>query len=146
MKKIFALLFILSCFVLWGKTEYTVVLSPKASITEKKAAGEIKEFLGKTAKVAVVSKGEKAEGKRIIISPVDKKMGIEDWRIFAPSADEIILSGGHRGIVYAALEFLERLAGVMFLDEFTTHIPGKKPVWNKGYSCKNGKGFVWRSV
>ena len=146
MKNFFTLLFTLSCFLLWGKAEYTVVLSPKASVTEKKAAGEIKEFLGKTAKVTVVSEGEKTEGKRIIISPVDPRAGIEDWQIFAPSTREIILSGGHRGIVYAALEFLERLAGVMFLDEFTTYIPGKKPVWEKGYSCKNGKSFIWRSV
>ena len=146
MKRTVALLLILTVFVLWAKTEYSVILSEKPSITEKMAAAEINEFLGKTAKVAVVSNKAKAEGKQIIISPVDLKMGMEDWRIFAPSADEIILSGGHRGIVYAAWEFLERFAGIMFLDEFTTHIPGTKPVWKKGYSCKNGKSFMWRSV
>ena len=65
MKRTVALLLILTVFVLLAKTEYSVILSEKPSITEKMAAAEINEFLGKTAKVAVVSNKAKAEGKQI---------------------------------------------------------------------------------
>lgn len=146
MKKSLVLLLVLWGISLAAKPEYSIVLPVKPSLTEKKAAAELKEFLGKTAKVAIVPESQKAHGKQIIISPVDKKMGMEEWKIFAPDTQKIILTGGHRGIVYAALDFLEHFAGIMFLDEFTTYVPGKKPVWEKGFSRKNPKGFQWRSV
>lgn len=147
MKKIILLLLLgVSFLASAAKPGCTVILPAKAALTEKKAAEEIRLHLKKVADVTVTADKKQARGKRIVIAPIDPKMGIEEWSLKAVNADEIVLSGGKRGIVYAAYELLERLAGVMWLDEYTTYGPEKAPVWKKNYFLRGKPSFEGRSV
>ena len=58
----------------------TVILPAKAALTEKKAAEEIRLHLEKVADVTVTADKKQARGKRIVIAPIDPKMGIEEWQ------------------------------------------------------------------
>ena len=136
----------ISLLVSAGKPVYTVILPANPGLTEKKAADEIRIHLQKLADVVIVTDRNGAKGKRIVIRAADPKMDVEEWSLKGADADEIVLSGGKRGIVYAAFELLERLAGVMWLDEYTTYGPEKLPVWKKGYFRRGKPSFSLRSV
>ena len=147
MKKIvLGAMMLISLLASAGKPVYTVILPDNPGLTEKKAADEIRIHLQKLADVVIVTGRNGAKGKRIVIRAVDPKMDVEEWSLKGADADEIILSGGKRGIVYAAFELLERLAGVLWLDEYTTYGPEKLPVWEKGYSLHGKPSFPFRSV
>ena len=100
-KLVFGTLMFISLLVSAGKPVYTVILPANPGLTEKKAADEIRIHLQKLADVVIVTDRNGAKGKRIVIRAADPKMDVEEWSLKGADADEIVLSGGKRGIVYA---------------------------------------------
>ena len=82
-----------------------------ATVSEKSASGVFSIYVGNTALAAK--------------NGIDgKAMGNEEWLLKTLEAKRIIAAGGSpRGVIYSAYELLERLYGVMWLDENYTVVP-----------------------
>ncbi len=136
---------VLFCCLLGRADDFTVILPENASPQTEFAAQEIKLHLGRNNTVKI-QKNTVSDGKVIRLVP-DNRMATEEWRITSPNEQEIIISGGSpRGVIYGAYEFLERFAGVIWLDEFSTHIPNQKVQWQSGVRLNGKPAFKWRSI
>ena len=83
-------------------------------ISEKDAKGSIAIYIGDTALA-------KTNG-------IDcAKMGNEEWHLKSLDDKRLVAAGGSpRGVIYSAYELLERLYGVMWLDEHFTVFPKER--------------------
>ncbi len=135
--------------------EFTIVLSEKPSPQEEYAAKELKHHLGKYAEVGIAKTAENTKGKIIYLCSAGNRrnqinpeeMDTEEWHIQALNHREITISGGSpRGIIYGAYEFLERFAGVIWMDEFSTYIPEKEIQWDRKTDLRGKPSFAWRSI
>lgn len=132
----------------------TVVLPVKSTMTEKAAAEELKTLLKKTSQIVIVKEGAAVSGKVIYVGNTAyagrhgavRKFDAEEWLIRGIDGSNLILNGGRRGVLYAAYELLERLSGVMFLDQYTTYGPEKEPAWDKNTHFSGKPAFEWRSL
>ena len=82
-----------------------------ATVSEKTSSGGFAIYVGNTALAAK--------------NDIDgKAMGKEEWLLKTLDDKRIIAAGGSpRGVIYSAYELLERLYGVMWLDEHFTVVP-----------------------
>ncbi|MBQ7651410.1 MAG: DUF4838 domain-containing protein [Victivallales bacterium] len=82
-----------------------------ATVSEKNASGGLSIYVGNTGLAAK--------------NGIDRKaLGNEEWVLKTLDANRIIAAGGSpRGVIYSAYELLERLYGVMWLDEYFTVVP-----------------------
>ncbi|MBQ9501456.1 MAG: DUF4838 domain-containing protein [Lentisphaeria bacterium] len=153
MKKLFAFLFAAVCAAV-PAGNITVVLPEKPTPVESRAAEELRDLLGKTSKIAIVRGGSRDPGKIIYLGGTDaakkllagRKFDTEEWLIAALDDRRLVLAGGYRGVLYAVYEFLERLGGVMFLDQYTVHGPEKEPEWNASFRLSGKPSFPFRSL
>ena len=153
MKKLFAFLFAAVCAAV-SAGDITVVLPEKPTPVESRAAEELRDLLGKTSKIALVRGGSQASGKIIYLGGTDaakkllgdKKFDTEEWLIAALDDRRLVLAGGYRGVLYSVYEFLERLGGVMFLDQYTVHGPEKEPEWTASLRLSGKPSFPFRSL
>ncbi|MBQ9500934.1 MAG: DUF4838 domain-containing protein [Lentisphaeria bacterium] len=153
MKKLFAFLFAAVCAAV-PAGNITVVLPEKPTPVESRAAEELRELLKKTSRVSVVRGGTSDPGKIIYLGGTEEarklsgggKFDAEEWLIRALDGRRLVLAGGRRGVLYAVYEFLERLGGVMFLDQYTVHGPEKEPAWTPALSLSGKPSFPWRSL
>ena len=77
----------------------------------------------------------------------DTAMPPEAWRITRRGKDVVISGGLPRGILYGAFEFLERFAGIYWLDPWTTSVPEDgKVVIPDGTRVEGAPGFRWRGI
>jgi hypothetical protein len=117
-----------------GKSPYTVVYAANATAAEKNAVRELTEHLKKVSGVSLSVKpeGEQMNGPAIYVGQTAfarshgisfGDFGPEEWLIKAAGKDLVIGGGRHRGTLYGVWEFLERQAGIMWLDEKFTYLP-----------------------
>lgn len=149
MKKIIALLLFLFSALIYAEN-ITIVLPAVPSAVEKTAASELELHLKKVADIKIASENDNVSGKIIYIgntkvAPKDK-FGAEEWKIQAIDNQKIIINGGKRGVIYGAFELLERLAGVMFLDEYSTFGPTQVPQWEANLKLQGKPTFAYRST
>ena len=108
-----------------GGSQYSIVLSEKASETERLVAEEVKENIMAVTGVAapIVTK---TEGRRISIgkAPLPSE---ESWRLVVKDGDVSLLGGGDRGVCYAAYEFMERFLDIRWLGVGNKYVPPKGP-------------------
>ena len=149
MKKIFILALTFVSAFIYAET-ITVVLPSAPSEVEKTAASELALQLKKVADVKIASENDNVSGKIIYLgntkfAPKDK-FAAEEWKLQALDNQKIIINGGKRGVIYGAFELLERLAGVMFLDEYSTYGPTQIPAWDKNFKIQGKPSFDYRST
>ena len=149
MKKIITLLLTVFSAFIYAET-ITVVLPSTPSVVEKTAASELELHLKKVADVKIASENDKVSGKIIYLgntkfAPKDK-FEAEEWKLQAIDNQKLIINGGKRGVIYGAYELLERFAGVMFLDEYSTFGPTAVPAWDKNLKLQGKPTFAYRST
>ena len=136
--------------------ELSIVLPERPTASEKMAAEELAEhFAAATGKKVPIVKG-KPSGKVIYIGTHpeavkiagNRKYGNEEWALTAKDADTLAVTGGEpRGVIYAAYEFLETDLGVIWLDEWSVHVPEHKEIkWAANLKRKGEPSFPYRSV
>ena len=153
MKSPFAFLLAAVCAAV-SAGNITVVLPEKPTPVESRAAEELRDLLGKTSKIAVVRGESREPGKIIYLGGTDaakkllggRKFDTEEWLIAALDDRRLVLAGGYRGVLYSVYEFLERLGGVMFLDQYTVHGPEKEPAWDASFRLSGKPSFPFRSL
>lgn len=149
MKKIITLLLTVFAAFIYAET-ITVVLPCTPSEVEKTAASELALHLKKVADVKTVNENSSVSGKVIYLGntkfATKDKFAVEEWKLQALDNQKIIINGGKRGVIYGAFEFLERLAGVMFLDEYSTYGPTQIPAWDKNFKIQGKPSFDYRST
>lgn len=135
-----------------------IVLPENPSRYETMAAGELSEHLTlATGKTYPVSRGVVRETRNIFIGSHPKIQELlkglrsfrkEEWLVQAFGNDTLILTGGTpRGILYAVYEFLENELGVLWLDEWSTHVPRRQEItWNVGLKYSGEPSFACRGV
>ncbi|MBO4344551.1 MAG: DUF4838 domain-containing protein, partial [Victivallales bacterium] len=112
-----------------------IVLPESPTTFEKTAAEELALHLKQAYGTEIATVGEKAASGGLSIyvgntalaakNGIDgKTMGIEEWLLKTVDSKRIIAAGGSpRGVIYSGYELLERLYGVMWLDERFTVVP-----------------------
>ncbi len=108
-----------------GGSQYSIVLSEKASETERLVAEELKENIMAVTGVAapIVTK---TDGRRISIVKASLPSE-ESWRLVVKDGDVSLLGGGERGVCYAAYEFMERFLDIRWLGVGNKYVPPKGP-------------------
>ena len=112
-----------------------VVLPETPSMFEKTAAEELALHLKKSygTEISTVSENSASGGMAIFVgntalakaNGIDcATMGNEDWMLKSLDGKRMLAVGGSpRGVIYSAYELLERVYGVMWLDDFSTVVP-----------------------
>ena len=158
MKIIYIILF-LALWVLLEAFSMEIVLPQSATLFEQTAAEELQIHLEKAygEKPTVVQEGKEGGGIRIYVGDtalarrnnIDcNKMGQEEWRVKSIGPKAIVVAGGTpRGVIYSAYELLERLYGLMWLDDVTTVIPKSALAeWPAGLEISGRPDFALRGV
>ena len=118
-----------------GKSQYKIVLSEEASISERTAAQELQMYIEKISGVRLpVTNNAKAKGRKIVIGYNDAVVAAAA-EIQKPKADDesftyrrighdlYIWGGSQRGTMYGVFTFLERELGIHWLTPECTVIP-----------------------
>ena len=117
-----------------GSTQYRIVISEKASDTEKNAARELSEYLTKisSAEFKTVTDAVPASEKEIVVGVTDRDSEIninrsdfgQDGVRILTVGEKLFLTGGkERGALYAVYTFLEDWLGCRWFTEELTVIP-----------------------
>ena len=122
-----------------GAADGIAVIPPRnPAPTVKTAAEELSTHLAML--------GREQESLRIRLEP-DDAMDREAWRITRRGNDVVISGGLPRGILYGVYEFLERFAGIFWLDPWTTSVPENgRVVIPEGTQLEGAPGFRWRGI
>ena len=153
-RRILAFSFCLSLAVI----SMEIVLPTDAGIFEQTAAEELQSHLEKAygEKPALSKEGTEGDKLRIYVGDTEfaranglnvKSMGREEWVLKSTGSKALIAAGGTpRGVIYSAYELLERLYGVMWLDDVTTNIPKSTLTEWPELNLKGWPDFALRGV
>ena len=122
-----------------GRTDYTIVVAKEASLSERRAAAELQNFLGEitSARFPVALDGSTPSGNLILVGrsritdglklniPYEK-LGAEGFAIKTAGRHLVIAGGRQRGTMYGVYTFLEKL-GCRWVARDASRIP-KLPV------------------
>ncbi|NMA20914.1 MAG: DUF4838 domain-containing protein [Lentisphaerae bacterium] len=112
-----------------------LIIRKDAPEVERTAAAELAEHfqMASGEKSIILEEKESLQGRRVYIGWTEfaKRQGLdfssydsEGWLVKAYGEEVLVIGGGFpRGTVYAAYEFLERQLGILWLDEWRTHVP-----------------------
>ena len=140
-----------------GKASYVIAIPENAHFTENRAAGELAEYLGKVTGVRYqILQENQLSGKKVIFvgqtERAKKEIDLasfqpEEWLIRTTNDGNLILTGGkYAGIYYAVVDYLERQAGIRWLDE-TCEIVPKNPFLQIGkWNLRRSPSFALRQV
>ncbi len=117
---------------------YEILLPRTPEPTEKTAAAELLELLNKLPSKSL------QKYKYHIFS--DPSLAPEEWKIQKKGVDITISGGIPRGVLYGVYEFLEKYAGISFLDPWYTYIPKKSPVLPDTISQHGQPAVKWRGI
>ena len=130
--------FLLAVFLLTGLSAFcenlSVMIPVDADPETVYASKELQEHLSKALKkkIEVAKENTAVSGRKIYLgntafarkSGIDSKKLEKEFSRIKVSGNSIIITGGKpRGVLYGASEFLERFAGVCWLDPHNTVIP-----------------------
>lgn len=129
-----------------------IVLPADATDFEKAAARELQTHLAQALQ-GEVELGTTASARRRIL--LGKAGGLpprafddEEWEQKALSGDALaIRGGGTHGLLYGIYDFLENKVGVIWMDEFSTHIPKLDGLsWEKDFHRTGKPSIRFRGV
>ncbi len=117
-----------------GASEFSIVVGAAPSEAEQFAAEELAGFLERAtgASIPVIPEAGHGEGPAVYLGWTEfaqsqgidpAELGEEEWMLQVAEGNLLVLGGRPRGTLYAVYEFLERFAGVRFLDAKTEHVP-----------------------
>lgn len=117
-----------------GKTGYTIVVSPDASVSEKTAAKELREYLGRISGADFqLSEDLSCKGRKIVVGYNDcvagalGEMAIEDddesFTYRSKGGDIYIYGGRQRGTMYGVYALLENELGCRWYTPDFTVVP-----------------------
>ncbi len=120
-----------------GQTDYTIVISPEASASERHAAEELRAFLKQITGAEFPVGTEAAPGPMILIgqSPALAGLGVQvPWAelgdegfVIRTMGPHLVLAGGRlRGSMYAVYTFLEDYAGCRWFSSKVTYVPERR--------------------
>lgn len=118
-----------------GKTSYGIVVSSNASVTEKTAAAELKDYLQQISGASFMVSS--SPGKRNIYVGYEKSFAVyqgiepfdddsDGFSIKKINHDLIIYGGRERGTMYGVFRFLQEYLGVQWYTPDYTKIPVRK--------------------
>lgn len=136
-----------------------VVVPVSPSPSELNAAQELAEHLSKASgtKISCVKESSSPALKNAIYvgrtrfaysKKIDPHfMGQEEWLIRSFPDGVAIVGGGTCGTLYGAYEFLERFAGIVWVDERFTYIPPSDPVLlPEKIDLRGNPAFAYRGI
>ncbi len=140
--------------------DISVVVCPESPApSELNAAQELAEHLGKASgtKIPCVKESSSPALKNAIYvgrtrfaaaKKIDPdSMGREEWLIRSFPDGVAIVGGNPRGTLYGAYEFLEKFAGIVWVDERFTYIPPPAPILLPEKIDLRGKpAFAYRGI
>ncbi|MBQ9500774.1 MAG: DUF4838 domain-containing protein [Lentisphaeria bacterium] len=138
--------------------DMTIVIPGDASPETRNAAAELEEHLAAAlgGQVAVMEEGGEVSGRKIYLGDTGfaRRAGLdaarldrEEARIRRIGSDIVITGGKPRGVLYGAYEFLERFAGVVWIDPHTTVIPKLKTLSvPEGTDLRIKPSFAYRGI
>ena len=135
-----------------------IVLADGATAAEQFAAEELASFIrrGTGAGLPILKESEFKGARGIYVGQTRlaqksgaafEKLGPEEWFICS-ARDSLVISGGRpRGTLYGAYEFLERAAGIRFLDAWSEHVPQRPTLSVPGdFALRSGPAFARREI
>jgi hypothetical protein len=141
-----------------GKTDYSIVISKDASLSEHWAASELKSFLQEMSGVILpyAPDGADVPDKAILIGDsqalrslgVDidfKDLGDEGFAIKTVGSRIVIAGGKQRGTMYGVYEFLEML-GCRFLSENVNKVPKRTNITLEEIDTTEKPAFEYRRI
>ena len=156
MKNIFFLGILLFFGTVFSDT--VIVLPEKPTSLEEMAAKElVSHFKLATGKKYSVAKGDSSHKKKIYIGTHPKiteylkkipSFGKDEWLVQAFGENTLIITGEkNRGVIYGVYEFLENELGVLWLDEWSTHVPRRKDIaWKSNLKLSGQPSFRYRGI
>jgi len=155
--KRFSLLCLLAAIALEAAT---VILPENPTVCEKTAAKELATHLQKAYGTTVPVLPENAPGNQPPFLYVgDTKLaaqlgvkaagfGDEEYLLRAVDAQRLLVAGGApRGVLYAALECLGQLYGVLWMDDEFTHVPASRLAsWPADFCLQGKPDFAIRCI
>ncbi|MBI4025257.1 MAG: DUF4838 domain-containing protein [Verrucomicrobia bacterium] len=124
-----------------GKTDYTIVLSNKASPSERHAANELRRFLKAIAGVELpivtdrdplpakmIPLGKSAVLDKLNVSIDFNDLGDEGFTIRTVGPHLIIAGGRLRGTMYGVYSLLEDVLGCRWYTSKVSHVPTKRTI------------------
>ena len=145
----FVVLFLFSS--LWA-ADLAVVVPGNATRLEKAAADELASHLGQILGQTVPVTSESTATRRILLNNAaplpPREFAAEEWEQIALSANELAIRGGYpHGLLYGIYDFLENHLGVIWMDEWSTHIPKAKQVsWPADFRRSGQPSFRYRGL
>lgn len=105
-----------------GSQYRNIMLSADATSAERYAAKELAEYLEKVTgqKFVITDREDHANGIKLTFDPGLQR---EEWRLEHSNGNLVISGGRPRGVLYGVYDFLEKYAGVRWLDENNEVIP-----------------------
>lgn len=129
-----------------GRSDYQIVISEKASISEKTAANELQQYLAKISGVELsITKNLNASGPKIFVG-YNQKVGemigtrkipadYEGFTYRCVGKNLLIYGGSQRGTMYGVFRFLEQQLGVRWYTPQITKVPQQRK-WTFGADLK----------
>lgn len=110
------------------KPSCSIVLPATHGPSERYAAEELCDWTERLTgvRLTVAQDGEKTGGRRIFINKADpgKSVGYGDDEFeLKVVGNDLLVSGGSRGVLYGVYELLETYGGVLWLSPDYTHVP-----------------------
>jgi len=142
-----------------GKANYVIAKPVEAHAVEEQAATELAEYLGKVTGIRfdVVTEDVVPSGRKAVYVGQTKFAGSRDidwsgfgqdeWLIRSFEDGALVLGGGkYCGIYYAVVDYLERQAGVRWLDERCEVVPVNKDLEVGTWNLRRKPSFKIRQV
>ena len=119
----------------------------KPTPTEKKAAGEVAEYIKKISTLQLKDTHSDAGCDKVITIKGDPALEVEEYRIEIDGGKVSITGGLPQGVLFGAYCFIEDVLGCRFLSINYTHIPQKKSiVLPEKYSHRIKPAFFGRKI
>jgi hypothetical protein len=142
-----------------GKTAYTIVVPNDATSTERYAAEELADFLGRMtgATFPVATEGVSVRGPKVALgrSALVRKhvptasldaLG-EDGFIIKTAGKDLLLAGGRpRGTLYAVYHLLDNMLGIRWWAPGATEIPSTRTLTLDKVNVRSQPTFDYRDV
>ena len=140
-----------------GKSCYTIVIDPNASVSEQTAANELQNYIYQVSDVKLpISNNVNKNGNNIYVgwntkvaalTKETKPLDNDESFTYKNINDNILIYGGsQRGTMYGVFSFLEQQLGIHWYTNDYTFVPNKK-IWSFNSLLKKEKpAFKYRLV
>ncbi len=137
-----------------GKSQTTIVVSPQASVTEKFAAQELRNYLQKISGVTLPLKNSPGTGRNILVGksnvPLTTPVNNEAFAIQVRGNELRLQGASERSTLYAAYALLEKLGVKFFAPQFDFYqghaeqVPSLKTIDYRGGDVRESPAYRYR--